>query len=229
MSLTAIEIRNAKSSKKARTMFGRGGLYLEVTPRGGKWWQLKYRFADMEKRLSLGVFPDVPLKQARRPRAPACQLVAWEIDSSERCRSQKTARAERSANSFEAVTREWVIQHSPNWAFRSLWRCGRHASPAHIIHHLLELRQFLRDLRAVDPVSFSTPLRPNVSLQHHPWCDLDALALVAQQTPSPRPVVPSFVTSPAGVFPWSLLLTHFRTIYCESIQSVVRGVVRGVK
>ena len=42
-----------------------GGLYLEVAPSGGKWWRLKYRFGGKEKRLSLGVYPDVGLKLAR--------------------------------------------------------------------------------------------------------------------------------------------------------------------
>jgi hypothetical protein len=31
-------------------MFDRDGLYLEVSPRGGKWWRLKYRYAGKEKR-----------------------------------------------------------------------------------------------------------------------------------------------------------------------------------
>ncbi len=50
-------------------MFDGGGLYLEVAPSGGKWWRLKYRFGGKEKRISLGVYPDVSLKQARRRRA----------------------------------------------------------------------------------------------------------------------------------------------------------------
>jgi hypothetical protein len=37
-------------------------LYLEVSPNGGKWWRLKYRFGGKEKRLALGVYPDVKLR-----------------------------------------------------------------------------------------------------------------------------------------------------------------------
>ncbi|WP_338113692.1 Arm DNA-binding domain-containing protein [Thiococcus pfennigii] len=47
-------------------LFGERGLYLEVSPSGGKWWRLKYRFQGKEKRLSLGVYPDVGLKDAER-------------------------------------------------------------------------------------------------------------------------------------------------------------------
>ena len=83
---------------------------------GGKWWRLKYRFGGKEKRISLGVYPDVSLKQARRRRAQARQLLAREIDPSEHRKALKAARAERSANSFEAVAREWFTKHAPNWA-----------------------------------------------------------------------------------------------------------------
>ncbi len=116
MPLTNTAIHNAKPSGKAKKLFDGGGLYLEVAPAGGKWWRLKYRFGGKEKRLSLGVYPDVSLKQARRRREEARQLLARKIDPSEHRRAQKTAREERSTNSFEAVAREWFIKHSSNWA-----------------------------------------------------------------------------------------------------------------
>ena len=47
-------------------MFDAGGLYLEVAPSGGKWWRFKYRFGGKEKRLSLGVYPDVSRSARRR-------------------------------------------------------------------------------------------------------------------------------------------------------------------
>ena len=95
MPLTATAIRHAKPSKKARKMFDGGGLYLEVAPSGGKWWRLKYRFEGKEKRISLGVYPDVSLKEARRRRAQARQLLAREIDPSEHRKALKAARTER--------------------------------------------------------------------------------------------------------------------------------------
>ena len=116
MSLTDTAIRHAQPGNKARKMFDGGGLYLEVAPSGGKWWRLKYRFGGKEKRISLGIYPDVPLKEARRRREEARQLLAREIDPSEYRKAQKAAREQRSANSFEAVAREWFIKHAPNWA-----------------------------------------------------------------------------------------------------------------
>ena len=63
MPLTATAIRNAKPSSKTRKLFDGGGLYLEISPKGGKWWRLKYRFAGKEKRLSLGAYPEVSLNR----------------------------------------------------------------------------------------------------------------------------------------------------------------------
>ena len=66
MPLTDTAIRHAKPSNKARKMFDGGGLYLEVSPSGGKWWRLKHRFVNKEKRISLGIYSDVSLKEARQ-------------------------------------------------------------------------------------------------------------------------------------------------------------------
>jgi hypothetical protein len=52
MALTDVVVRNAKSSGKTFKLFDERGLYLEVSPNGGKWWRLKYRFGGKEKRLA---------------------------------------------------------------------------------------------------------------------------------------------------------------------------------
>ncbi len=65
MPLTDTAIRNAEPGEKPVKLFDERGLYLEISPIGGKWWRLKYHFDGKEKRLSLGVYPDVGLKDAR--------------------------------------------------------------------------------------------------------------------------------------------------------------------
>jgi len=70
MSLTDTQIRNTKPTGKTIRLSDGKGLYLEISPRGGKWWRLKYRFGK-EKRLSLGVYPEVSLKGARERRDDA--------------------------------------------------------------------------------------------------------------------------------------------------------------
>jgi integrase-like protein/Arm domain-containing DNA-binding protein len=109
-------IRNAKPGEKPVKLFDGGGLYLEVSPSGGKWWRLKYRFDGTEKRLSLGVYPDVSLKDARHRRDASRKLRADGIDLSENRKATKSARADRSANSFEVVAREWFAKYSAAWA-----------------------------------------------------------------------------------------------------------------
>lgn len=116
MPLTDTAIRNAKPTEKAQKLFDGGGLYLEVAPSGGKWWRLKYRFGGKEKRISLGVYPDVGLKEARERRDEARKLLANDIDPGENRKVQKAAKVERTANSFEAIAREWFAKHSPGWA-----------------------------------------------------------------------------------------------------------------
>ena len=80
MPLTELAIRNAKPGKKPIKLFDERGLYLEISRNGGKWWRLKYRFDGKEKRLSLGVYPDVPLKDARVRRDASRKLLADGID-----------------------------------------------------------------------------------------------------------------------------------------------------
>src|SRR5277367_6076677 len=98
MSLTDTAIRNAKPGKKAVRLFDERGLYLEVSPAGGKWWRLKYRFAGKEKRLSLGVYPDVSLKEARDRRDECRKLLASGVDPSENRKAVKLAQADKAAS-----------------------------------------------------------------------------------------------------------------------------------
>ena len=114
MPLTNTSIRNAKPTEKTRRLHDERGLYLEVSPTGGKWWRLKYRFNGKEKRLSMGVYPDVSLKDARDRRDDARKLVANGIDPSENRKAQKVANG--GGNSFEVVAREWFAKNSPSWS-----------------------------------------------------------------------------------------------------------------
>ncbi|MDP0561321.1 MAG: Arm DNA-binding domain-containing protein [Candidatus Endonucleobacter sp. (ex Gigantidas childressi)] len=63
--LTDTKIRTAKSKGKTYRLADFEGLYLEVSPTGGKYWRLKYLFNKKEKRLAIGVYPRVSLKEAR--------------------------------------------------------------------------------------------------------------------------------------------------------------------
>jgi len=124
MPLTDTAIKNAKpgvnpkgiATTKPYKMPDGGGMYLEVAPSGGKWWRFKYRYDGKEKRLSLGVYPDVSLKDARQRRDDARKLLANDIDPGENRKAVKAAKSDRAANSFEVIAREWFSKKSPGWA-----------------------------------------------------------------------------------------------------------------
>jgi hypothetical protein len=74
--LTDTAIKNAKPADKPKTLWDERGLYLLVTPAGGKLWRFKYRFEEKGKLLSFGVYPDVGLANARERRDEARRLLA---------------------------------------------------------------------------------------------------------------------------------------------------------
>lgn len=114
MPLTNTEIKNTKPDPKPKRLFDGGGLYLEVAPAGGKWWRLKYRFGGKERRLSLGVYPDVSLAQARERRDEARRLLAEGTDPST-VRKASKAEQQAQAETFELVARQWHEKFTPSW------------------------------------------------------------------------------------------------------------------
>jgi len=89
MQLTDTSIRNAKPRKKVTRQFDERGRYVEISPAGGEWWRFKYKFNGKEKRLSLGTYPSVGLRDARERRDAARRLLAGGIDPSENRKSAK--------------------------------------------------------------------------------------------------------------------------------------------
>jgi Arm DNA-binding domain len=80
MPLTDTAIRRATAKNKPYKLFDSGGLFLLVTPAGGKWWRFKYRFNNKEKLLSLGTYPDISLKAARDRRDQERRKLVDRID-----------------------------------------------------------------------------------------------------------------------------------------------------
>lgn len=116
MALSNTAILNAKPKEKAYKLYDEKGLFLQVTPSGGKWWRLKYHFGGKEKLLSLGTYPEVSLVDARAEREKARKLLAKNppVDPSENRKSEKATKKLNSTNSFEVVAREWAISYFKN-------------------------------------------------------------------------------------------------------------------
>ena len=83
MSLTIVTINHAKPKGKPYRLYDEKGLYLEVTKAGGKLWRLKYRFGGKEKRLAIGPYPEISLKDARAARDAARAQLAAGTDPSD--------------------------------------------------------------------------------------------------------------------------------------------------
>ena len=116
MSFSDTKFRNAKAREKQFKLSDTDGMYLLVTPNGGKCWRLKYRFDGKEKLLALGIYPEVSLIEARQRRDEARKQLSNGIDPGEVRKAQKAARGERAANSFEVVAREWHSKFSGTWS-----------------------------------------------------------------------------------------------------------------
>lgn len=114
MSLTDVRIRNTKSGSKPVRLFDGGGLYLEIMPSGGKLWRYKYRFGGKEKRIALGTYPEISLKDARNRHVEARKQLANGIDPGEIKKAVKAVTS--GADSFESVAREWHSKFSASWS-----------------------------------------------------------------------------------------------------------------
>ena len=114
--LSKLLIDKTKSGPKTIRLWDGRGMYLEITPKGGKWWRFKYWFDGRERRMSLGVYPDVSLADAREKREEARRKVAAGIDPGEQRKAEAVALIEAVENSFEAVAREWFEMFSKQWA-----------------------------------------------------------------------------------------------------------------
>ncbi|HEY9108782.1 MAG TPA: integrase arm-type DNA-binding domain-containing protein [Roseateles sp.] len=135
MPLTDLECKNATCPpelKRVRLADGQG-LYLEVAPNGSKRWFWKYYFADKEKRLALGSYPETAPKQARRKRDEARLLQQAGTDPAQERIVAKLQRKAASVNTFEAVARDLHALKSagwsPNYAERWLVRLEKDVFP----------------------------------------------------------------------------------------------------
>lgn len=118
MRLKDVTIRNAKPRERPYKLYDGDGLLLLIHSNGGKYWQLKYSIHDKEKSLSLGVYPDVSLVEAREGRAEARKLLRKGVDpSAERKRAKLRARGEAD-NDFKTIALEWHGKRKPVWTGR---------------------------------------------------------------------------------------------------------------
>ncbi len=115
MKLKDSECKNAEGKDKPYKLSDGKGLYLEVTPKGARYWRLKYRISGKEKRLSIGVYPAVTLKEARQAMLAAKELIALGIDPSLDKQRKKALSNNSNNNTFETIGREWYENRKSRW------------------------------------------------------------------------------------------------------------------
>ncbi|MCS7031796.1 MAG: integrase arm-type DNA-binding domain-containing protein [Gloeomargarita sp. SKYG116] len=109
--LTDVLVRQAQPQDKVQCLWDGGGLYLEITPTGAKGWRFKYSYRGRERRMSLGPYPVVSLREARKRRDEMRALLA-------RGQDPLTVRKAQQANQtpFQQIAREWFEKQQGRWA-----------------------------------------------------------------------------------------------------------------
>ncbi len=130
--LSDMQVSKAKPQTKPVTLFDGGGLFLLITPAGGKLWRFKYTFNGEGRLMSFGTYPELSLADARQRREDARKLIANGVDPREIKKAQKASREESNANSFEVVAREWHNKFKGTWS----------ESHAHVVINRLERNIF---------------------------------------------------------------------------------------
>ena len=117
MPLNDRQIKNAKPAEtgKKTKLFDGGGLYLEITPAGGKVFRLKYRIDGKEKTFTIGKYPTISLVEARQAAENARRLLVSGQDPSEAKQQEKRERQAAALNTFEAIARRWHSDNLIRW------------------------------------------------------------------------------------------------------------------
>jgi integrase len=113
--LSDTKAKNARVRTSEYKLFDGGGLYLLVTPSGGKYWHFKYRFDEKEKRISFGPYPEISLAEARTKKDEARTQIAHGIDPAGVRKAMKQAETAET-DTFEVIAREWHAKFTPTWS-----------------------------------------------------------------------------------------------------------------
>ena len=126
MALTDLAIRKAKPAAKPYKVADSLGLYLVVNPHGSKLWRVKYRIHGVERKLSIGPYPDITLAAAREARDAARKQVASSIDPNAAKRQARIEASIRAGNTFVSVAEDLIAKRekegvSPRTAEKYVW------------------------------------------------------------------------------------------------------------
>lgn len=125
MALTDTAIRKAKPGAKPYKLTDGAGLYLEVMPNGSRYWRMRYRYGGKDTRVAFGVYPEITLAEARRNRDAARAMLRDGRDPSAERKASKARAKLSTAETFEAIGREWLESQraklAPSTFVKSEW------------------------------------------------------------------------------------------------------------
>jgi integrase len=151
--LTVTKVEKAKPREKAYKLADQRGMYLLVTPSGGKLWRWKFRVCGQEKLMALGKYPDVSLAKARERHQQARTLFAEGKDPMAERKVEKQAQRHRVEHTFRAVAHRW----------HNHWKQGR--SPRHAAYVWSRLERDILPRLGTRPVGEITALEVRSMLQ----------------------------------------------------------------
>lgn len=108
MALSDAAIRHAKPTGKEYTLGDIDGLSLAVGVSGGRSWHFRYMWAGKQKRMSLGTYPEISLREARVRRDEARKLLAQGVNPQAHRRHTREADRMAEENTFKSTFDSWV-------------------------------------------------------------------------------------------------------------------------
>jgi hypothetical protein len=116
--LTDITCKTAPSRDKIYVITDEKGLCLEIYPNGSRYWRLYYRYGGKKKRIALGIYPEISLKEAREKREESRKVIRDGNDPAQIRKKQKIETKENVVNTFENIAREWFKKNKDAMAER---------------------------------------------------------------------------------------------------------------
>lgn len=160
MALTDTAIKNAKPKATQYKLHDEKGLFVIVRPTGGRLWRLKYRYQGKEQQLSLGTYPEISLKDARKRRDKARQTLAEGKNPGAEKKRSKLIEAISAGNTFKAVAEEYIEKQAREGrAEATLVKARWHLSLLKVLH--------MRPIADIEPVELLSELRKVESAGHH--------------------------------------------------------------
>lgn len=118
--LNASQVERARPGERAYKISDGQGLFLLVNPDGSKWWRMAYRYGGKQKSISMGVYPDVGLQEARDRLSDARRLLRDGVDPSAARKAAKESQTELTQNTFDSATTAWIARNANTWSGSTL-------------------------------------------------------------------------------------------------------------